>query len=132
MYPTGLVMRKTATASGSTTFVTRGGNLRCDCAPSIIAGNEASEDCVLAATACAGAAARAKRRSGTRAMITASGYIATIVSTHIPQSTIRYDAMPPTIAAPVRAAIGRTSANTPIGASHSTQRTMTIIVSAMA
>ena len=68
----GPVARKIATASGSVTPAVATGTPSVR-DPSTIAGSEASELCVLIATACAGSAARAKSISRSRAPSNASG-----------------------------------------------------------
>ena len=72
----GLVARNTATAIGRTIAATERRAPRLVEASSI-AGSDASEDCVLIATACAGATARAKPISETCPATIASGYAAT-------------------------------------------------------
>ena len=67
MYWMGLVMRNRVTAMGSTSAATARGWPRRKRALSTMAGSEASEDCVLAATTCAGRMALAKAMGEVRA-----------------------------------------------------------------
>src|SRR5688572_4064013 len=90
MYCIGLVMRNSDTAIGSTSEVTLSGWPRRSREDSIIAGNEASEDCVLAATTCAGAIAEAKRRRRSRPAMIAMGYIKAVASRYIVERIAMY------------------------------------------
>ena len=91
-------------------------------------GKVASEDCVPKPTPCAGAAARAKRVNATPPSPTATGYIASSTAPWRHDCTNTYQPAAPIKPEPVRAATGRMSANTPIGATFSTQPTMTSMV----
>ena len=68
----GVVALNTETESGSTNPVI-GGGISSDCAPSISAGSDASDELELNATVCAGSAARVNRGSGIRPASAASG-----------------------------------------------------------
>ena len=68
MYCTGEVIRNRVTAIGSTSAATARGRPRRSRALSSIAGSEASEDWVLAATTCAGRIPEAKAAGERRAM----------------------------------------------------------------
>ena len=64
IHDAGVLTRNSDTPSGSATPATSGGISRTRSAPSIIAGNAATDDRVPVATICAGSVARAKRFIG--------------------------------------------------------------------
>src|ERR1051325_1986006 len=97
-----------------------------------MAGSEASEDCVLAATTCAGTMPGTNVRNGVRANISTTGYSSSVIVTYIVICKPMYQPSALITLEPARAHTDSTSANTPSGAAHSTQRTITIMVSAMA
>ncbi len=97
-----------------------------------MAGNDASEDCVLSATTCAGTSATMKRPRRSPPANTATGSIISATDTYRMHSTSTYTPSALSMPSPARAHTERISANTPSGAAHNTQRTITIIASAMA
>ena len=102
------------------------------CVASSIAGSDASDDCVLNATVCGATAARANFTKGTPAQSTATGYNAIVITMQTTLVTTTNDATAPSTPRPSRAPMGNVSANTPTGATSSTQPTITIMVSTMA
>src|SRR6185312_12813681 len=97
-----------------------------------MAGSDASEDCVLSATTCAGTSARMKRPMRSPPKNTATGSIISATERYSRHSTSTYTPSALSMPSPARAHTDRISANTPSGAAHNTQRTITIIASAIA
>src|SRR5690606_14433450 len=73
-----------------------------------------------------------KRRTGSRATRRATPYSSRVTMMYSVHSSSTYQPSAPSTAKPTRAQTASTSANTPSGATHSTQRTTWIMVSAMA
>src|SRR6185312_9566473 len=130
-YCTGLVSRHSVTAMGRTSEVTCCGQPRRSSALSSMAGSEASDDCVLNATTCGGTSAGTKRRRRSPPQSKATGNISAVTARYIRHSTSTYTPSALNMLMPDRADTEKISAKTPSGASASTQRTMTIMASAM-
>ena len=125
----GAPIRNSATASGRTVPAAWSGKASVRVAPSM-AGSEASEDCVLSATDCAGNTARTNADSDVRAR-TATARTNAKVKTIAPIArTATYHASTAPTARPPRAVTSNASANTPTGATHSTQPMITSSASA--
>src|SRR6185312_16487650 len=106
-------MRNNDTAIGSTKATTFVGCCSRVRALSIIAGNEASEDCVLAATICAGRMPAANRRKRSLPNTATVGYSSNVTVTYIEHCSAMYQPKALITAEPVLAQTASTSANTP-------------------
>ena len=123
IHDAGVFTRNSDTPSGSTTPTTSGGIRRTRCAPSIIAGSEATDERVLSATICAGNVARANWPSDTPPPTRAATYSSAPMKRSTAQCAMRKNATAPARFVPRCNASPIANTNTPIGASANTHLT---------